>query len=60
VERGRESRHGTVASAFVRREPVRYCCDVIEDAKNWRVRTADVLDTLKTALDACLAGPWQC
>jgi hypothetical protein len=25
---------------------------VIEDAKNWRVHTADVLDTLQTAVDA--------
>jgi CHASE3 domain sensor protein len=25
---------------------------VIEDAKNWRVHTADVLDTLQTAADA--------
>jgi hypothetical protein len=27
---------------------------VIEDAKNWRVHTADVLDTLQTAADAML------
>jgi hypothetical protein len=27
---------------------------VIEDAKNWRVHTADVLDTLQTAPDAML------
>src|SRR5262245_1912208 len=39
-----------MASSCARRGLVRYCCDVIEDAKNWRVHTADVLGTLQAEL----------